>query len=897
MTVALEAAGDLPQKKKKKKRGQQPQDEPGSRKTYGKSKSPKSKIAESSKSSRAKSGRKSIPKGSHKAAKQKRDLERATQQVTSLFTSDVFVDQASIDAADQPTFTSRNKQDALKELIASVPTEDQKTVGSDMRILLAATRDFDGRGAVKTDGNGMWLVKGMKTSLKGYQLLGSAYMRRRENASEEPRGGLMADQMGLGKTLMMLANIVNGRPPKSVTVRTTLIVASPGLLSQWKQEIETHTNANLSVMRYGPGNRLDCSHKFEIFKHFDIILTTYSEIMRSYPKNEPPITMQTAEQKLAWWKVEWQKKRGVLHRMVWHRIVLDEAQMIKNHSSRTSIACRALMAIHRWALSGTPILNSLTELYPYFKFLCVPHTGSFKIFKQNYCGTSNKDSTERLLVRLKSFMIRRTHADTMFGAPILKLPRADQITKYCEFNHIERNIYDIVEARFVEKLNTWSRENELDKSYGNALVMLLRLRQLTAHVLMLQFVMRDLLEREDIERIRQVINEAAAKNPTAQASRTIVAIRKQLIELAEEEKKKGKEDPAIVEPGDPDNASAEDDSGANFGKEFDFKPYLNSLTTGDNWEKVKEKARCKKCDRRPKNPWLTNCSHIYCLQCYEQRFLEAAERETELWTCGCGKTVRFCHPCNPDGELEDSQDSSPRTRSKASKRKVQPGQETVHEDWLSLGGSILPSTKTIAIKAQILNWIEENKDVKVIIYTQFLAMIQILDKACDEEGWQSEQYHGRLSFKAREKAITEFADNSRVRVLLASLRCGGLGLNLTMASRVIVIDPWWNSASEQQAFCRVFRIGQKEETFMTRFCVRNTVDDRLIAMQERKKHEIAKVMEGDNKAKKMTIRDLMRLFGPIQDAEDGRPFILVDNPDPRGGFMADRDHEGYADEM
>jgi SNF2 family DNA or RNA helicase len=72
-----------------------------------------------------------------------------------------------------------------------------------------------------------------------------------------------------------------------------------------------------------------------------------------------------------------------------------------------------------------------------------------------------------------------------------------------------------------------------------------------------------------------------------------------------------------------------------------------------------------------------------------------------------------------------------------------------------------------------------------------------------------------------------------------------VGLNLTMASRVIMMDPWWNSASEQQAFCRVFRIGQNSETYMSRLCVKKTVDARLIAIQERKHKEINGVMEDD----------------------------------------------------
>lgn len=120
-----------------------------------------------------------------------------------------------------------------------------------------------------------------------------------------------------------------------------------------------------------------------------------------------------------------------------------------------------------------------------------------------------------------------------------------------------------------------------------------------------------------------------------------------------------------------------------------------------------------------------------------------------------------------------------------------------------------------------------------------------MGRACQDEGWAAEQYHGKMSLGARDKAIRNFADNSDIRIFLASMRCGGLGLNLTMASKVIIMDPWWNNAAEQQAFCRVFRIGQKEKTFMTRLCVSNTVDARLIKMQDKKQKEIDQVMEDD----------------------------------------------------
>ena len=128
------------------------------------------------------------------------------------------------------------------------------------------------------------------------------------------------------------------------------------------------------------------------------------------------------------------------------------------------------MAHHKWALSGTPILNNLDELYSYFKFLGVPHTGSFKIFKHNYTDRKDPDSIERLLVRLSQFMIRRDHSDMMMGIPILKLPRASQMTYWCDFNSVERSIYEIVRQRFAKRINLSSQKGELDKQYNNALV-------------------------------------------------------------------------------------------------------------------------------------------------------------------------------------------------------------------------------------------------------------------------------------------------------------------------------------------------------------------------------------------------------------------------------------------
>lgn len=206
MQVALEADKDNPKKKKKGNTG-----DTGPQASHPTSRSRGSK-SKSSRAPRSRAARKAT-KGPRKTAKDRKELEHATRQATSLFNANVFEQQAGMGAADQPTFRGMNKAEALKELIASVPVADKKQARSDMNSLLAASKDFDGRLACKLapGNNGNWIVRGMKTSLKGYQVLGTAFMRRRENSSDEPRGGLMADQMGLGKTLMML-----GKSPREL---------------------------------------------------------------------------------------------------------------------------------------------------------------------------------------------------------------------------------------------------------------------------------------------------------------------------------------------------------------------------------------------------------------------------------------------------------------------------------------------------------------------------------------------------------------------------------------------------------------------------------------------------------------------------------------------------------
>ena len=208
--------------------------------------------------------------------------------------------------------------------------------------------------------------------------------------------------------------------------------------------------------------------------------------------------------------------------------------------------------------------------------------------------------------------------------------------------------------------------------------------------------------------------------------------------------------------------------------------------------------------------------------------------------------------------------------------KASPSKKAKVQNWVQMYGEVLPSAKTVAVKAQILEWIEEDSDVKIICYSQFMPMLNILGRICSTEKWTFEKYTGSMTHDARDKAIENFGNpEKKVRILLASLKCGGLGLNLTMASRVITLDPWWNQAVEQQAFCRVFRIGQTKETSMTHLCVKNTIDAAIYALQSSKQENIDAALDDSKRKEILGTPDLLRLFGRVVDDEEGRPFIFA----------------------
>ncbi len=150
---------------------------------------------------------------------------------------------------------------------------------------------------------------------------------------------------------------------------------------------------------------------------------------------------------------------------------------------------------------------------------------------------------------------------------------------------------------------------------------------------------------------------------------------------------------------------------------------------------------------------------------------------------------------------------------------------------------------------------------KALVFSQFLGMLSLIRGKLKELGVDYEYFDGSTTATDREKAIQRFQQDENCRVFLISLKAGGVGLNLTAADYVYIVDPWWNPAVEQQAIDRTHRIGQTKNIFAYRMICKDTIEDKILQLQERKR-VLARDLIADDEGfvKNLTKEDVEYLF-------------------------------------
>lgn len=298
-------------------------------------------------------------------------------------------------------------------------------------------------------------LRDLEKVLRPYQKEGVAWLNflRRNHF-----GGILADEMGLGKTLQILAFIqavirapANGVTPQGAEGsesgrRSTLVVCPTSLVHNWVAEARKFT-PELRVLALHGAER----HKlFSQIGDADLVVTSYALIRR-----------------------DTEQYRGI----EFDTVVLDEAQHIKNRQTQNAQSVKSIRARHRVVLTGTPLENSVLDLWSIFDFLMPGYLGSAKDFRERYelpiVRDKNQEVQSRLARRVRPFLLRRLKRDVAQDLP----PKIEQVA-YCELTDDQRALYqqvlDASRREIVEAVET----NGAQKSRMVVLTALLRLRQI-----------------------------------------------------------------------------------------------------------------------------------------------------------------------------------------------------------------------------------------------------------------------------------------------------------------------------------------------------------------------------------------------------------------------------------
>ncbi|XP_024520679.1 helicase-like transcription factor CHR28 [Selaginella moellendorffii] len=702
----------------------------------------------------------------------------------------------------------------------------------------------------------------MTIPLLKHQRIALAWMEKSENRVE-CSGGILADDQGLGKTVSTIALILKARAPvsklnlaisetaliesepvdldddedgdkdddessqklddrKSSLGRGrktggTLVICPTSVLRQWAHEIKAKVTpaANLSILVYHGSSR---TRSADDLAKYDVVLTTYPIVsmevpkqllpeekeedkrnyddyglgnFRGYPKKKSKPKKRLSDEKIP--------ESGPLAKVSWYRVVLDEAQSIKNSRTQVARACWGLRAKKRWCLSGTPIQNAIDDLYSYFRFLRFDPLDTYKSFRSEVKDPITRNPVlgyKKLQLILQVVMLRRTKATLIDGQPIVNLPPRFVCLQQAEFSEEERIFYNSLELESRRQFQVYAEEGTLQSNYVNILYMLLRLRQACDHPLLVKETNNESTEFDAVENVKKLALERR-------------------VELQ------------------------------------------NTLD--------RNKSICTICADVPEWAVISWCGHVFCRQCISEKL--ATSDDTECPFPKCTIQLNSCLLYSLTALRNCNLGIEPTTNNNnKGKKKRQP---TDTNGWIS-------SSKIEAVMKLLKNLPVKNpagpapdgtrrraETEKAIVFSQWTSMLDLLEPQLRKADLRFSRLDGTMTVVERDSAVTEFNTNPEVSVMIMSLKAASLGLNMVAACHVLLLDVWWNPTTEDQAIDRAHRIGQTRPVHVSRFTVKNTIEDRILALQERKKQMVSSAFgenEGNNQKSRLTMDDIRFLF-------------------------------------
>ncbi|GJJ09896.1 hypothetical protein Clacol_004120 [Clathrus columnatus] len=622
-------------------------------------------------------------------------------------------------------------------------------------------------------------------------------------------------EMGMGKTIMISSLLHTSRDPETVNTENTssgkrqlrldasfrpivephenvsptmtLIVAPTSLISQWSSELErSSVPGSINLLVWHGANREDLEDFAQDGK-INIVITSYGVLGSEWTRNESD-----------------SRHGSTLYQIYWLRVVLDEAHNCKSRASRTAKACYALKARRRWALTGTPIVNKLEDLYSLLKFLDFAPWSDYPFFRSFITlPFLNRDpkAIEIVQVILESVLLRREkNMRDRDGKRIVELPAKEITVERLEFSPLERKIYDSMYTDAKKNFDRLNAKGLVGKNYTHILAMLMRLRRAVLHPSLVQ------LSRE----------ESAAPEGVDDSPVTLRSLIDQFIG-----EKKG--------DGDSDGPSSTFAKGV--------------LTTLDEVNQ----QECAVCLDLMEHPALVpNCLHTCCKSCI-LAFFQACEEKGEEGYCpicrsGPIKESQLIELVKKHDNGDSNDPSSPAV--------------TLRKNDFNY------STKLKVLMEDLRRLRDQDPCFRVVVFSQFTSFLDLIEMVLRRDEFAFCRFDGDMSVKNKAAAVEEFTKPSRNgKVFVVSLKAGGVGLNLTVADHVYMMDFEFYNDIKLSAIDRVHRIGQERTVYVKQYIISHTIEDRILQIQKRKTAIVQGALGGKQGKDPESMENLKIMFG------------------------------------
>jgi hypothetical protein len=397
-----------------------------------------------------------------------------------------------------------------------------------------------------------------------------------EDIPQNVLGGILADDMGLGKTLNVLSVIAISQV-KAHSNTPTLVICPLSVMQNWESQADDHMHpGTMSTLTYHGSNK---SLYLDDLSPYDLVITTYGTLAAEWwPEDHSKMSQKDL--------VRMNKRKAMgktLFDISWRRLVLDEAHMIRNRSTKAFKACSDLEADHRWCLTGTPYMNQAEDIQSLFQFLDASPLKNFGIWNRTIgrpLKSGNSLALSKLRLLLNTICLRRTKALLKDRLP----PRTVEQVQL-QLDGKEKEAYDLLfrTSQHAFRALRLHGVDEVMKNYSNILELLLRLRQACCS--------EQMLPRERLANARRVLEEF---NKLDLKNITLEQVHNLLAKIRGEFQGNGSNSQTTTTAADGDTPGGENDN------------------------EVMECAVCFECPTSEELRILRRCSHCFCHKCLDK---------------------------------------------------------------------------------------------------------------------------------------------------------------------------------------------------------------------------------------------------------------------------------------